>query len=185
MSSKSRYRSACALALGLALASCHRGPTRPDGPTTAPTTHAMTAPTDRATTASPLPASALAELRSADLIFVGEVIAIGPAPRFWSGRVPAFQDVEYRVLRTLKPKTPPTSERITIAHPIVKGGRTVRSDSPSLDEAVFRVGAQLIVSAMRASGPAGDRYEGQESDHAAVAASDRAVRDVELALSGP
>jgi hypothetical protein len=42
----------------------------------------MTAPTDRATTASPRPASALAELRSADLIFVGEVIAVGPAPRF-------------------------------------------------------------------------------------------------------
>lgn len=108
-----------------------------------------------------------------------------PPPNIWSGRVPSFQDVEYRVLRTLKPKTPPTVERITIAHPIIKGGRIVRSDSPRLDEAVFRVGAQLIVSAMRASGPAGDRYEGQETEHAAVAASERAVRDVELALSGP
>jgi hypothetical protein len=184
MSSKSRYRPACAVVLGLALASCHRGPTRPDGPTTAPTPHAMTAPPQNADPASSLPASALAELRSADLVFVGEVIAVGPAPRFWSGRVPSFQDVEYRVLRTLKPKTPPTHERITIAHPIVKGGRIVRSDSPWLDEAVFHVGAQLIVSAMRASGPAGDRYEGQESDHAAVAASERTVRDAELAFSG-
>ena len=83
-----------------------------------------------------------------DLIFVGSVLSVGPAPQHWSGRFPAYQEVRYRVEEVVK-GTPPGAE-ITVRHVVVKGGATaVAGDQPGLSPDLFKKGARLLVMAQK------------------------------------
>lgn len=87
-------------------------------------------------------------LRSAQLVFLGEVLALDASPGIWSSRTIAYQRVEYRVLRVLRasPKIS-TAERIAILHPLIARSPTVDPSEPRLHPDRFRVGARLVIAA--------------------------------------
>lgn len=131
------------------------------------------------TTAATLDADTVADLRVADLVLLGEVLAMGPAPSSWSGRVPQFQTVTYRVAQIIKAPGPVAGEPITVHHPIVHGLRGVQQDRPALDAALLHVGARWVVLATTH----GDRREALESDRALLPADDGAVAAVQQAVA--
>jgi hypothetical protein len=88
-----------------------------------------------------------------DLIFVGVVEAIGPAPRAWSGHLCSYQEVVYRVEQTITGESP--GRLIAVRHAVVRGSPTAEpGDAPALSASLFTPGARLVVMAVRdAFGP--------------------------------
>jgi hypothetical protein len=85
-------------------------------------------------------------VRESNIIFIGVVKEVGAAPRFWSGRIPSYQTVQYVVEDVLKGN--PISE-ITVAHVVVAGSKTARKDTPGLSPSLFQKDNRLIVFAMK------------------------------------
>jgi hypothetical protein len=88
-----------------------------------------------------------------DLIFVGVVEAIGPPPGVWGGRLGAYQEVVYRVERTIAGQAP--VRLIAIRHAVVQDSPLAEpGDAPGLSAHLFARGSQLVVMAVRdALGP--------------------------------
>lgn len=88
-----------------------------------------------------------------DLIFVGIVEAIGPPPRVWGGPLGAFQEVVYRVERTIT--GPVTDRHVAIRHAVVRDSPLAEpGEAPGLSTTHFAPGSRLVVMAVRdAAGP--------------------------------
>lgn len=89
-----------------------------------------------------------AVLRSAEVVFIGEFLALHASPGIWSGRTIAYPRVEYRVLRVFKssPKIP-SIWKCAILHPIIARSPTTDPSEPRLHPDRFRLGAQLLIAA--------------------------------------
>lgn len=85
-------------------------------------------------------------VRESDIIFVGTVKELGPAPSFWSGRFPTYQTVKYDVSEVIKGNA---ISEITVSHIVVSGSKTARRDEPGLSPSVFQKGNRLIVIAVK------------------------------------
>jgi hypothetical protein len=83
-----------------------------------------------------------------DLIFVGVVAAIGPPPREWGGQQGAFQEVVYRVERTIAGVIP--DPLVSIRHAVVRESPLAQpGDAPGLSARLFTPGSRLVVMAVR------------------------------------
>lgn len=78
-----------------------------------------------------------------DLILIGKVIRIGKPPSYWSGLLPAFQEVRYQVRGVLKGKY--AGQFINVRHPIVMGTKYVDSRTPALKTDFFKIGRTLVL----------------------------------------
>lgn len=87
------------------------------------------------------------DFQNANYVIVGEVRAVGPEPRAWSGRIAQYQEVEYTVRTVLKGEDLPA--KFVVAHAVVKGSPTAREDRPGLSPHFFAKGRVLIVGAIR------------------------------------
>jgi hypothetical protein len=84
--------------------------------------------------------------KQSDLIFIGTVIDLSPAPSAWSGYTYSYQTVRYNVEQVLKGQY--DSSEISIDHAVVHGSRTAEpGETPKLASTIFHSGASLIVSA--------------------------------------
>lgn len=81
-----------------------------------------------------------------DIAARGPVTRVGKAPGLWSGIYAAYQEVEYEVVEWLA-KSPADAKpkSLTVLHPVVANARTADAQTPALDAAWIRKGAQLIV----------------------------------------
>jgi hypothetical protein len=86
----------------------------------------------------------LDRLRRADVLFVGEVVAVQPSAGIWSGIIAVTQVVRYRVIELIRGE--PIETVVTVAHPIV-GPPVTERDEPELSHAIWRVGARLLIGA--------------------------------------
>ena len=88
-----------------------------------------------------------------DLIFVGVVEAIGPPPGAWGGQQAAYQEVVYRVERSIAGLA--VDRLIAVRHSVVRESPLAEpGDAPGLSASVFAPGSRLIVMAVRdAVGP--------------------------------
>lgn len=109
---------------------------------------AATPPKGAMSSAVSIDAQTHAVLPSADVVFIGEVLALHASPGIWSGRAIAYQRVEYHVLRVFKssPKIP-TIGKIAILHPIIARSPTADLSEPRLHPERFRVGTHLLIAA--------------------------------------
>lgn len=86
-------------------------------------------------------------VRESHVIFVGTVTELGEPAKHWSGRVPSFQSVSYKVSEYLKGSDQTT---VSIAHVLVKESPTAApGDTPRLSPKLFAKGARLVVCAER------------------------------------
>jgi len=85
----------------------------------------------------------LPNFRGIPLLFVGEVVGLGPEPPSWSGRIPAYQTVEYRVVDELKGKAP--GPNVSVLYSVVRGSPFARADRPGLSPEYFQIGGKLVV----------------------------------------
>ncbi|MCI0447588.1 hypothetical protein L0152_30790 [bacterium] len=85
-------------------------------------------------------------VRESNIIFVGVVEEVRSAPRFWSGRIPSYQTVKYKVEDVLKGDS---ISEICVAHVVVSGSKTARKDEPGLSTSLFRKDNRLIVIAAK------------------------------------
>jgi hypothetical protein len=85
---------------------------------------------------------AVAEL--ADLVFVGTVRGLDPAPTTWSGIVAVYQGATFEVDTVLKGFYDESTA--DVLHPVVAGSRTA-DVTPGLSPALFASGTKLIVFA--------------------------------------
>ena len=85
-----------------------------------------------------------------DLIFVGIVTKLGPAPGFWSGRIKATQTVTYDLDHTLKGQF--AGKKIDVAHLVVHGSRNADTATIGLSPNIFAVGRKLIVLVRKVNG---------------------------------
>lgn len=89
--------------------------------------------------------------QQSDLIFIGTVTEVGPAPKEWSGYFSSYQTVHYKIDQILKGQH--ETPEISIDHIVVFGSKTAESgETPKLSTAIFYPGANLIVSAERTDG---------------------------------
>ena len=86
----------------------------------------------------------LGRLRRADVLFVGEVVAVQPSPGVWSGVLAVTQIVRYRVIELIRGQ--PLGAEVAVEHPIV-GPPVTERDEPELSHAIWRVGARLLIGA--------------------------------------
>jgi len=86
----------------------------------------------------------LDRLRRADVLFVGEVVAVRQSPGAWSGIISGTQVVRYRVIEMIRGQ--PLGAEVTVEHPIV-GPPVTERDEPELSHAIWRVGARLLIGA--------------------------------------
>jgi hypothetical protein len=99
--------------------------------------------------ASPKAPNLVAIAKASDLVFVGTVLDRGTPPSFWSGRVPAYQKVGYKVEEILK--GPAGGGQIGVDHLVVGGSTTAEpGDKPALSSSMFAVGSRLLVFAVSA-----------------------------------
>ena len=101
------------------------------------------------------------ELNEITLLFVGEVIALGAAPPFWSDRYSSWQTVSYRLVNILR-GTPPGGQ-LDVEHGVVKSRPTARPERAGLSPEMFRQGARWIVGAQDRDGILFALYETQWS----------------------
>ncbi len=90
--------------------------------------------------------TALPEFDKTDLLFVGEVVSLGPEPSAWSGRAPAYQTVDYKIIAVLKGKA--EGAQVQATHTVVKNSPIARADHPGLSPEYFRAGRRFIVGAL-------------------------------------
>jgi hypothetical protein len=89
------------------------------------------------------------ETQESDLIFVGVILDIGPAPDGWSGYASSYQKVRYQIENIVKGQY--ASSEISILHVVVYESKTAQSgETPGLSTSIFYPGAKLIVSAQNA-----------------------------------
>jgi hypothetical protein len=116
--------------------------------------------------------------RESELVFVGKVVLVGPAPSAWSGRMRARQAVAISVDRVLKGFAPEPT--ITIYEPVVADSRLAAiGRAPALSQTLFATGNNLIVFARRAMTP--EMFDGPDENVGVVpstAANVRAIRKV-------
>lgn len=122
-----------------------------------------------------------AVLRSAEVVFIGEVLALHASPGIWSGRTIAYQRVEYRVLRVFK-STPkiPTVGKIAILHPIIVRSPTADPSEPRLHPERFRLGAHLLIAAKLDEDDGA--LQAMDADRSASAWNEGWLSEVERAL---
>ncbi|MCA9730035.1 MAG: hypothetical protein KC729_20295, partial [Candidatus Eisenbacteria bacterium] len=87
----------------------------------------------------------------ADVIFIGEVLAVEPAPPLVSGFAESYQRVSFRVHETtdvLRGTIP--SSRITISYPVGWNQPLTQSTRPALREDLFPVGSFVLAGAVSA-----------------------------------
>jgi hypothetical protein len=85
-----------------------------------------------------------------ELIFVGTVESVGPPPPHWSGMLPAYQEVHYRVDQAIKGETGP---QMVAIHPVVRDSPTAEPGNvPRLSCQLFHCGATLLVMGVAHSG---------------------------------
>lgn len=85
----------------------------------------------------------LPDLPKTNLLFVGEVMSLGPEPAHWSGRTPAFQSVKYRIVDMLKGKL--EGPQAEVSHLVVKNSPIARSDRAGLSPDYFHPGRKFLV----------------------------------------
>jgi len=104
---------------------------------------------------------------SAPTVFEGTVVAVGPAPPVWSGRVMAYQAVTYRVTRIVADPDQRLSvdAQVTVQHLLVAGSETADTE-PRLRPALAHPGATVIVLASWS----GDQWTGVDEHHGIVVA---------------
>ena len=113
-----------------------------------------------------------------DLIFVGVVERLGDPPANWSGRVPAFQQVHYRVEKVIKGDW--NAQEIDVEHVVVSNSPTAEpGDSPRLSSKLYANGAKLIVSAMKTQE---GRWRSMSERRGALAYSDETLKKIEALL---
>ena len=85
-----------------------------------------------------------------DLIFIGVVTDIGPAPQNWAGYNSSYQFVRYPIEKAIKGEH--SSTEISVEHVVVFGSKTAQqAETPGLSKKIFYPGAKLIVSAQKVS----------------------------------
>ena len=94
-----------------------------------------------------LPAALAANAVRAPVILIGSVLSVGPSPEFWSGRVPAYQEVTYRPVRWLwvLPPLAPNPERLPVEHLVVARSLTADPEKPRLRPDLFKEGAEFLL----------------------------------------
>lgn len=83
--------------------------------------------------------------REAQVVLIGTVVAVGPPPGIWSGRMAVRQSVVLQVSSVLKGYAP--GPNVTVNIPVVAKSRLADSTQPALSPAIFKIGAILIVLA--------------------------------------
>lgn len=120
-------------------------------------------------------------LRSADLVVLGEVLAIDASPGAWSSRLIAYQRVEYRILRVLKASAKvQLADKVSVLHPLIKGKPTVDAKEPRLSGELFRIGQRLIVAIQRDE--ADGALQAVDAERAVMVAVDELIAGVEHVL---
>jgi hypothetical protein len=129
---------------------------------------------------APAPSQApdfVAIAKTSDLVFVGTVLERGAPPGFWSGRVPAYQTLKYRVDDVLKGSV--EHEEVAIDHLVVGGTATAEpGDVPALSASLFAVGSRVLVFAVSAN----ERWVGWNDVCGAVPYDAEVVARVRAAL---
>jgi hypothetical protein len=92
-------------------------------------------------------------VKTADVVFVGKVVGVGPAPGGWAGDIaPAEQRVDYAVEEWFKGDT--ERDKVSVYQIVTRlQPRLVDRDTPQLSPMVFQLGNRHIVLA--------EEYEGR------------------------
>jgi len=86
--------------------------------------------------------------QKSDLIIIGTIVDLGPAPKDWSGYTSSYQTVRYKIEKIVKGQY--GASEISVDHIVVFGSRTAQpGETPGLSDVVFSPGTKLIVSAQR------------------------------------
>jgi len=126
---------------------------------------------------SPRTPDLVAIAKASDLVFVGTVVQRGAPPSFWSGRIPAYQAVTYRLDDLLK--GPALRGKVVVEHLVVGGSATAEpGDTPALSATMFAAGSRLLVFATRAD----ERWVGWNDVCGAVPYDAKVVASVRAAL---
>lgn len=127
---------------------------------------------DAARTPTPTPTAPAkpqlaAAMRAADAAWVGEVLEVGAAPGFWSGRFAVYQEVTYQPTRMLLDREGRLAgvARVTVRHVIVGNSATADTE-PRLRPELAAVGATVLVLARWRA----DHWEGVD-EHAGLSAA--------------
>jgi len=118
-----------------------------------------------------------------DLVAIGRVVTLGPAPGFWSGHIPAYQEAHYEIERVIRgaeqlaQSTGSRTRSLTVHHAVVSNSITAERDQPRLSRAIFHPGAQLLFSAVRAED---GRWVSMNEDLGACSVEDPARRALRL-----
>jgi hypothetical protein len=83
----------------------------------------------------------------APIVLRGSILALGPPPHMWSGRLAVYQEVTYRVQHWfhLRPPLRPPDDVLVVRHPVVFKSRTAHPTEPRLMEEMFRPGAVMAL----------------------------------------
>jgi outer membrane protein assembly factor BamB len=118
------------------------------------------------------------QVQKRSLIFVGTVLSLGKPPANWSGYLPAYQTVHYKVEKVLKGQL--NAAEIAVEHIVVWGSKTAQSwDTPGLSTVLFAVGSKLIAFAQKSQDGV---WKELDEDLGAIPFSDDSIRKVETAL---
>jgi hypothetical protein len=87
-------------------------------------------------------------MRDAEVVVIAEVIEVHPPLyHFWSGLVPNFQHVRYRVIKVLKGKV--KKNEIDAGHYVVLNSLTANKERPRLSQELFKPGNRLVLALSR------------------------------------
>lgn len=112
------------------------------------------------------------------LIFIGTVLFLGKPPANWSGYLPAYQTVRYKVEQVLKGQL--NVPEISVEQIVVWGSRTAQPrDTPGLSATLFSVGARLIAFAQKSQDGV---WKELDEDLGAIPFSEDTVRKIETII---
>jgi hypothetical protein len=112
-------------------------------------------------------------------IFIGSVLSLGKPPANWSGYLPAYQSVRYKVEKFLKGQI--QTPEIEVNQIVVWGSKTAQAgDAPGLSTALFSVGSKLIVFTQKTQDGV---YKELDENLGAIPFSETSLQKVEAALA--
>jgi hypothetical protein len=118
--------------------------------------------------------------QKSEVILVVKIVEVKSPPSFWSGVMPAIQQVRYKVLRTIKGSTP--HNEITVRHFVVRNSLTADRTSPRLSPRLFAPGSRLLLFLRRSREPKRDaspEYYILDENYGALRTNSRLEKKVE------
>ncbi len=126
------------------------------------------------------------QLPEAELVFVGEIVAISKSPEIWSGLAATYQEVTYRVTAVLLGTGASVGDRVVVRHLLVDGSPTADRAAVQLLPSLFHTGSSLVVLVRLGHvppGPKADYWNCVSEQHGVAAATASLVEALERRIN--